>query len=177
MNEVIKKNGITGGILLGVISVLITTLVYAFDMELFASFKLMGVLIVINIVFYCVLLSKTKKQLNNEFTFKQAFTTFFITAVISMAISTVYNFLLFNVIDPAAKETLRDITIKASREMMERFGAPEAEVEKALNDLRETDNYSIVSLIKGYFIGLAINSIFGLILALIFKSRKPAYRE
>lgn len=177
MDEVIKKNGVTGGILLGIISVLITTLVYVFDIELFASFKLMGILIVINIVFYCVLLAKTKKQLNGEFTFKQAFTTFFIAAALSMAISTVFNFLLFNVIDPAAKETLKDITIRATRDMMERFGAPESEMEKTLSDLEETDNYSIANLVKGFFIGLVFSSIFGLLFALIFKSRKPAYRE
>ena len=162
---------------MGVVSMLITTLVYALNIELFASFMLLAIIIVINIVFYCILLSKTKKQLNNDFTFKQAFTTYFIAAVISMAIATVFNYVLFNLVDPGAKETLKEITIKASREMMEKFGAQEADIEKALDDVRDADNYSIPSLIKGYFIQLAISSIFGLILALIFRTSKPAYRE
>lgn len=176
MNEIIKKNGISYGIILGVISILLTTLIYAFNMELFGSWWLGLLILAINIVIYCVLLSKTKKQLNNDFSFKQAFTTYFIALAISALLSTVYNMVLFNVIDPGAKETIMEVTVKSSVEMMEKFGAPEAEIEKAVEGIRATDNYSIGNLIKGFFMVLAIGSVFGLIFAAIFKSR-PAYKE
>jgi cytochrome bd-type quinol oxidase subunit 2 len=176
MNEIIKKNGITFGIIMGVVSALITTLVYAIDMELFTSFKLMGFILLVSIVLYCVLLSKTRKQLGGDFSFKQAFTTFFIAAVISTLISTTFNILLFNVIDPGAKETLKELSIKAAEEMMEKFGAPQEQMEEALAQVENTDNFSVGNLIKGFFTSLIFSAILGLILALIFKS-KPAYRE
>src|SRR5690606_5105229 len=102
------------------------------DIELFGSWWLGFVILAINLVIYCVLLSKTKKQLNNDYSFKQAFTTFFIAMLIGATLSTVYNLVLFNFVDPAAKETIQEISVKSTVSMMERFGAPESEIEKAV---------------------------------------------
>jgi len=176
MNEIIKKNAVSYGIVLGVISIVITTLIYALNIELFGSWWLGLVILAINLVIYCILLSKTKKQLNNDYSFKQAFTTFFIAMLIGASISTLYNLVLFNFVDPAAKETIQEISVKSTVSMMERFGAPESEIEKAIEKVRETDNFSIGNLLMGLGVTLVIGSIFGLILAAIFKS-KPAYKE
>lgn len=176
MNEIIKKNGISYGILLGVYSVLSTTLIYALNIELFGSWWIGLLSIAIYITVYCVLLSKTKKQLHNDFTFKQAFTTFFLALVISLTIGTVYNLILFNVIDPGAKETIREITVKTTVSMMEKFGAPESEIEKAVEEVRKTDNFAPAKLAVSYTVTLIVGSLFGLIFAAIFKSR-PAYKE
>ncbi len=37
MNEIIKKNGITYGVISGLVSILITTLIYTIDLKLFIS--------------------------------------------------------------------------------------------------------------------------------------------
>lgn len=176
MNEIVKKNGLTYGVILGVLSVLITAIIYVVDMSLFTSWWLGLVIILINIVFFIVALTATKKQLNGVMSFKEAFTTFFLVCLVGLTISTVFNYLLFNVIDPEAKEVIRDHMIKASSEMMAKFGAPQADVDKAIAEMEETDNYSPANLAKGWAFSLAFSALFGLLFALIFRS-KPAYKE
>ena len=64
MNEIIKKNGISYGIITGVVGALITTSIYSIDINLFTAWWLTLVNILIYITIAVVLLSKTKKELN-----------------------------------------------------------------------------------------------------------------
>ena len=174
MNEIIKKNGVTFGIILGVFSVLFTTAIYVIDLKLFTSWWIGIVAIVISITIGVVLVSKTKKQLGGIITFKDAFTVYFIAALIGSLISTIYNYVLFNFIDPGAKETIKEITMKYTSEMMQKFGAPAASINETMQKLAQTDNYSLGNLMFGLAISLVISAIFGLILAAIFKSKSPS---
>ena len=74
MNEIIKKNGITFGIITGVISILITASVYIIDLKLFTAWWLGILSIGIYLGIGIYLLSKTKKELGGIFPFKDAFT-------------------------------------------------------------------------------------------------------
>ena len=173
MNEVIKKNGISYGIITGVVSALITAAIYSIDLNLFTKWWLGIIIFLVYIVIGIVLLSKTKKELKGIFSFKEAFTTYFISSVIGIAISVGFNILLFNVIDPSAKDTLNDIVIKYTGEMMQKFGAPSSAINEALKKMQETNPYSTIELLKGSIFSIVGSCVFGLLLALIFKS-KPA---
>lgn len=176
INEIIKRNGITFGITTGVVSALITTSIYAIDLNLFISWWVGILSISTYLIIGIVLLSKTKKDLNGIFPFKDAFTTYFISAVIGILISTVFNIILFNFIDPAAKDTLRELTVKYTVDMMQKFGTPASAINEAITKLKENDPYSIVELLKGSIFSIVFSSIFGLIMAAFFKS-KPSSQE
>jgi hypothetical protein len=170
INETIKKNGITFGILTGLFSILITTAIYVIDLNLFLAWWLGLIIIAI------VLLSKTKKELNGVFSFKEAFTTYFISAIIGLALSVCFNMLLFNVIDPGAKDTIKELTIKYMVTTMEKFNAPAETVNTAIKDLQENNQFSVLGLLKGSLTNIIFVSIFGLIMAAFFKSR-PSSQE
>ena len=171
MNEIIKKNGISFGIITGVVSALITTAIYSIDLNLFTKWWLGIIIFIIYITIGIILLSKTKKELKGIFTFKQAFTTYFISAVIGILISVGFNILLFNIIDPSVKDTLNDITIKYTAETMEKFGAPSSAISEAVKKMQESNPYSTIELLKGSAFSIAGSALFGLLLALIFKSK------
>jgi hypothetical protein len=171
MNEIIKKNGVTFGIILGLFSVLFTTAIYVIDLHLFTSWWIGIVSIIIAITIGVVLVSKTKKQMGGNITFKEAFTVYFIASAIGSFISTFFYYILFNFIDTQAKETIKEITLKYTADMMEKFGAPAASVNETMQKLAQTDNYSLGNLMLGFAVGLVIQAIFGLILAAIFKTR------
>ena len=171
INEVIKKNGVTYGVLIGIISALITASIYAIDLNLFSSWWIGISSIVVYLILGILLLSKTKKELKTAFTFKEAFTTYFIAAVIGILISTFFNILLFNVIDPGAKDTLLEITMKITATMMQKFGTPASVINEAISKLKETNPYSAIELLKGSVFSIIFSSIFGLILAAFFKTR------
>ncbi len=170
MNEIIKKNGIAYGIFLGLFSIVVTASIYAIDLSLFTNMWLGIGTLIIYIVIGVLVVSKTRTQLKT-ITFKEAFTVFFITAVIGITMSTLFNMILFNLIDPAAKDTIQQLTIKYAAEMMQKFGAPAATINEAIAKMEETDNFSIASLLKGMITSYLVNAVFGLLLALIFKSR------
>ena len=175
MNEIIKKNGIMFGVVIGLFSVLVTTLIYTIDLNLFTSWwiGILNILIYISISIY--LLVKTKKELKGIFSFKEVFTTYFISVVIGILISTVFNIILFNFIDPAAKDTIKELSIKFAVEMMQKFNAPSDSINQAIKDMQANDQFSIGQLLKGAVFSILFSSVLGLILGAIFKS-KPSDR-
>ncbi|SHG34657.1 Protein of unknown function [Flavobacterium fluvii] len=171
MNEIIKKNGISYGIITGIVSALITTAIYSIDLNLFVKWWLGIIIFLVYIIIGIVLLSKTKKELKGIFSFKEAFTTYFISAVIGILISVGFNILLFNVIDPSAKDTLNDIFIKYTVEMLQKIGTPSSAINEAAKKMQENNPYSTIELMKGSIYSIVGSALFGLLLALIFKSK------
>jgi hypothetical protein len=127
------------------------------------------------IVIGCVLLAKTKKDLGGFMSFKEGFTTYFISALIGIAISVIFNILLFNVIDPEAAVTLKEMTLKSTADMMKNFGAPTSEIKKAIEKMESYDQFSTLEQLKGSIWSIVGAAIFGLILAAIFKKDKPVF--
>ena len=116
-------------------------------------------------------MSKTKKDLKGQFVFKEAFTTYFIFAVVGIVISVLFNIILFNYVDPSAKETIKELSMKMMITMMQKFNAPASAVNEALKGLKENDQFSMGNLFKGGLTSILVSSIFGLILAAIFKTK------
>jgi len=171
INEVIKKNGITYGVMIGVASALITATIYAVDLNLFTAWWMGLIGIAISITISIILLSKTKRELKGIFTFKEAFTTYFIAAVIGILISTSFNILLFNIIDPSAKDTLSELMIKYTVGMMQKFGSPASVINETIEKMKLSNPYSTFELLKGSVFAIVISAIFGLIFAAFFKSK------
>ena len=174
MNEIIKKNGVTYGAILGLISIASTTLIYITDIKLFMSWWIGGISLILNIMIGIFLVSNTKKQLNNTISFKDAFSVYFIAGVLGSTVSALFNYFLFNFIDPQAKETLKEMTIKYTVEMMEKFGTPKEVLNQTITELQKADNYSLENIFMGLLFVYLIVAIFGLILAAIFKSKSPS---
>lgn len=171
MNQIIKKNGISFGIITGIVSIVITTLIYVTDVQLFLSGWITFGKILIFTGIAAVLLTKTKKELNNVFPFKEAFTTYFISAAVGILLATIFEIILFNFIDPSLKDTLKEMSIKFTIDMLQKFGAKAADINKAVADLEKTDQFAVGQLIKGLFSYYVMAAIYGLILAAIFKSK------
>jgi len=169
MNAIIKKNGISFGVIIGVLSILFATLTYVF--RLYTSWWVGLLSFAVSIVLYCVLLSKTKKELGGVYSFKEAFTTFFIAAVIAVVVATLYNVVLYNFVDPGAKEIVKEETIKSTVKIMESMGTPNSAINEAVDNMQNDDPFSVSKQLLGAAIALAISCVLGLILALIFKSR------
>lgn len=171
MNEIIKKNGIKFGIYTGVFSVLATIIAYAIDLSLFASMKYGLTLLLAYIVIGIVLLRTTKKELKGVMTFKQGFTTYFLSIIIGIPISVLFSIILFNYIDVEAQEIIKETTIKNTVETMEKWNVPTAQMNEAITKMEESNPFSTVELLKSTIVYIAVYCFIGLILAAIFKSK------
>ena len=56
---------------------------------------------------------------------------------------------------------------------MERFGLPEAEIEKAVAEVLESNQFTLLNQLKSYIFQLAFWAAISLILALIFRKKDP----
>lgn len=171
--QIIKKNATNVGLTLGISLALITTLAYALSIELYTKWWFGTILFVFTVAFGIVSVSKSKGALNGFISFKEAFTSYFITILIGVLISTIVSILIFVVVDPDAAVFLQEKIIEMTVGMMERFGVPESEIAKQVEALQNTNSYSLGSQVQGFFISLVIYSVIGLLVSLIFKRNNP----
>lgn len=175
MNEIIKKNSVNYGFIFGLVSITITSIIYISDVQLFLSGWITFLKVVIFLVIAIVLLTKTKKQLHDKYPFKEAFTTYFISAAIGILIATMFEIILFNFIEPSLKDTLKEMSIKFTVNLLEKFGVNSSDINKAVSEMQNVDQFSIGEMIKGMFTYYVFAALFGLILAAIFKSKTPEH--
>ena len=176
MNETIKKNGIKFGLISAVISIVLTVLMYAIDINLFANSYIGIGMVFFYLALGIYVVSTTKKEMGGTINFKEAFTVYFLYSVIGIVIANIFNYILFNFIDPSAKEQILEITINKTVEMMQKFDTPKEILKETIKGMKENDQYSIANIIKGSAMGIVFSSIIGLIVAAIMKS-KTTYNE
>lgn len=176
MNEIVKKNGIKYGLIIGLISVCFYTIAYVFDETLFVNWKLgIGFLIVFFVLMLMSVIS-TKKEQEGFISFKDAFSAFVITGVVHTAITAVFNITLFNLIDPDFALRLTEMTTENTIAFMERAGAPEERIEEALVKLEEKGNqYSIGNILKGTVYYVLFASVIGALVAAFMKKERPIF--
>lgn len=175
MEKTIKQNGSNNGIILGVVLILIITVMYAVDLSLFTSFwaGIVNFIIIVSFGIYTSIVNK--KLLKGVMTYKEAFLSFILPAIIGVGFYVLYTILLFNYIDPAAKDVITENVIEMTEGMMTKFNVPASEVEAAIEEIKNTDNFGPFAQFKSYFVMIVIYSIIGLLTSLIFKT--PTSKE
>lgn len=168
-----KQSALQYGYILGGILSLITVLMYALNPELFTKWWMGIITLLIVIAVGIVSTGKAKGLLGGFISFKEAFSAYFITIAVGLAISTVVSILLFTVVDPDLAAYINERAIEMTREFMERFNTPEAEMEKALAEMEGVDNFSAINQVKSYFMRLVGFAVLGLLVALILKQKDP----
>lgn len=168
-----KKIALNMGLFLGLALTVLITLIYAIDINLFTK-SWIGILNMVLITFFGILAaSNYKKTLGGFISFKTAFTSFFIAVVIGFFISTLYNILLFNVIDLEAKAIITENVIKYTVEMMQKFGAKASDINKVVEEMQKSDSFGVFGQLKGFFFNVIVYCIIGLIASLVIKREPP----
>ncbi|WP_452223386.1 DUF4199 domain-containing protein [Lacinutrix chionoecetis] len=168
-----KSSAINYGLYLGGFMALITILGYALYLDLLTKWWLGLILFVVIIVFGILSALKSKKIQEGYITFKEAFSSYFITVAVGIIISMIISIIIFNFVDPEAAIALKEKTIEASVQMMRNFNAPEEAVAKAVEQMEAQKNqFSIGPQLQSNAIFLIIQAVIGLIVALIIK-RNP----
>lgn len=173
MEKSTKSSAANYGVILGIVLALITVLAYAFMLELFNQWWLLFVLLFIIIATGTIAAIKSRKILGGYISFKNAFTSYFIAILTGTLISTIVSIIIFNFIDPEAAATVQEMNLESSREMMESFGATEADIEKAMTKASEQDSFSLASQAQRYVFGLVFYCVIGLIVALAVRRKDP----
>lgn len=173
MEKSIKSSAINYGLYLGIALSLITVTIWFVNINLMANMWLgIGILLAV-IAFGVVSTAKSKSIMEGFLTFKEAFSAYFITVAVGIIISQVVSFILFNFIDPDAAKEIQQITIDSTINMMEGFGAPAESIAEAVEKIENTDQFSVVSVLKSSAWSLVFQAVIGLIVGLIMKKSNP----
>ena len=104
-----------------------------------------------------------KRRKGGVLSFRDALKPAFGVIVLSLAIQTLFTWILVKWIDPAFGRKLPDAVLVKIAATYRRFGAPEDEVKRAVDAAKGTDPFSFISMFKG----LALNYIVGFIVAVL----------
>lgn len=175
MSNFIKKNGVNYGLIIGVISIVFTTIMYIIDVRMFANFWLGLIIFFINLILGIIAVASTKKQLDGYISFKEAFSVYFFAMALGAAISMIFMYIMFNLVDPSAKEIIMDAAIEKTVEMMKGFGSKTEDIKNTVEQMEAVDNFSLISQIKSYFWSLLLYIIVGAIIAAALRRKKPEF--
>jgi len=170
----LKKSSVNYGVILGGILALITVLLYVFDLEMLTKWWVGVFMFLIALGVGIVSVAKSKSILGGYMSFKEAFTSYFITMAVGLLINVIVGILIFVLIDPDAAAFLQEKVIESARSMMESFGAPEEEINKAIADMENENSYSLGKQLQAYIFQLVFYSVFGLLVALIMRKNDPS---
>ncbi|RZS93469.1 DUF4199 domain-containing protein [Aquimarina brevivitae] len=168
-----NKIGINYGIILATILTLFTVLGYAFYQEIFVKWWVFFLLLIVIVLIGILSAVKSRKILGGIISFKETFKAYFIPIVIGTLISTLVTILIFNVIDPEAAVAIKDRSIEVTMEFMQKFNVPEEDMNKAIADIRNADNFGALTQIKNWFGSMIVYIVIGLIVSLIIRKKEP----
>ena len=121
MNQKIKNIGIRLGVLLAAVLVLINVGIYFYDYKIMNSIVNGFVLILVILLFGLLSTVIAKSKIGGFITFKEAFTPYILVITIGVLISTIVQFLIYGVFDPATGELLKQDYIALVADQMNKF--------------------------------------------------------
>jgi hypothetical protein len=159
---------------LGLILAALTVIAYAIDLSLFTKWWFGIIMLLLVIVFGIISSVNAKKLLEGIISFKQVFTSYFITILVGTLISSVVSIIIFNIIDPESAIILQDMLIENQAVMLEKFGAPQESIDQVTEEMRSAgSSFSIVNILQSIAFQLIGYSIVGLIVAAATKQKDP----
>ena len=163
--------GVLYGLINAGVAIVFTVILYLGGAKMFVSpVAYCGMILPIVV---CVLGGLQLRKQQGYLEFAQALKTTFLILVIGSLIATIFQFVLFNYIDVPFRQALAQETAQKAEQMMRRFGAPESEIEKAVEKTLDQNNYTIGRLLLGFVFGCIFWFIIALIVSAIIK-RKPS---
>jgi hypothetical protein len=174
MNKKAAEFGFIGGL----ICVSINVFAYVMGIEFMTSwtygFSLLAVYLGLDIFFSL----RLKRVPLEEVSYGQAFGAIMIYLLTAGLISTLYRAILYNLIDPELALKEYDARIQSMITFMEGMGAPQEQIDKALEDAKfSPSHYTAGGLFVGFLFTTVWYSIFAAIMAIFVRKQKPLFNS
>jgi hypothetical protein len=115
-----------------------------------------------------------KNELGGYADLKEIFTSVFIVILITELVFIIFNLVYFKIVDPAFWENFQAST----RSKLQMAHIPQEQIEQEMKSFKDMENQSSPgNLIKGYGISVVMDSVFGLIFAIILRKQNPAIKK
>ncbi len=160
------------GVYLGLGMVVLTLLFYFVSPRFYLTWgSWVGYLLAIVMM---IMAAKEHKNIQGGFiSFREAFTSSWMTSVIGFIIATLFSYILITVIDPSLIDTVKEISVEAI-DKMEGFIGEEA-AEEAREQIENDNPFSLGKQFLGLFFTFIIGAIISLIIAAVYKRERTEF--
>ncbi|MCW5911980.1 MAG: DUF4199 domain-containing protein [Cyclobacteriaceae bacterium] len=171
----LKNHVIKWGLIVGGVSITLTVLLYVIDYTLMVQLKTLFVMLLIYLGITIYAGIDYRNNIGGFLPYGKAFVHGFLVLAVSALVATLFSMVLYNVIDPDLPQNLTDASLENTREMMEKFGAPEEAIDQAIEDAkgRTANQFTITGQLIGYASILFFSAIMALISAIFVKKNPP----
>ncbi|MCB0515084.1 MAG: DUF4199 domain-containing protein [Chitinophagales bacterium] len=165
------------GLIAGLAGIILSTLLYFINPTFLFSYwiLLLSMLIIIGIMVMAV--SEGKKANRGMISFGDAFVIGLITFMVAAVVGNIFQYILFNFIDPSLIDLQKQMAINNTIETMKAFGADGETIDKTIEEIEKQD---LSMSFKNVILGILSAGIFGAIIAAIVaailkRERKNTY--
>lgn len=133
-----EKKLVQHGIIIGIVVSLYMALLYAAGLKYLSNWWLTVLMYPISITMLCYFTVQLRNHFpDKSFTYGRTFVTILSMAMIATLVSTLWNIILFNVIDKALAKEISNLIIEQTREMMENWGTPDSAMKETLKGMKD----------------------------------------
>jgi len=167
---------VTCGLLAGLATILLTTLLYLGGINTFLGYGgWFGYVILICAAVVAPMMEK--KAQNGYLEFRDALKAAFLVFVIALALQTIFSWILMNFIDPTFRDALEKAILSKTEQLLRRWGAHQEDIDKALDQQRGKNQYALPSLLLGLCVTYVGFFLVSLLIAAIVKKKKPEFHD
>jgi len=166
-----KSPFIKYGVIYGVVSIIVSLVVYMVSPALFAEWWLGLALLIIPIFFMSQAVKETRSAGGGHIDFGSAFVQGFGTFMVGLIISTIFSYLLYNVIDPGLEDVIKEQMAETMSGFEELLG--EEAFDQMLEEVESKSLASPGALLQGILGSGFFGAIISLIIAAIMKKNRP----
>ena len=171
------KNALKPGALLGLINIVIALLIYIIEPTLMVKWWFGLIILVLNVGLVIYFGLDFRKLNGNVLSFKSAFLYCLTIFVFAGILGTIFNIVLFNIVDVELSTLLADATVQQTEQMMRGFGASEDQIDESLPGLKEDTilRFTILGQLKTFGWTLLFYLVLALIVGAIAKRKRPEF--
>lgn len=174
MEKNLKSMAINYGLYLGLGLSIYTLIGYSVSLGLLVNYWMILLVLPLTIIIFGIVSTvKIKSKFDGFLSFKEAFSSFFITVTIGIIISTLVSIVIFNFIDPNAAIETKEILMTNTENFMISMGAPLEAVAESIEQIEKQDTYAIGTQFKSLAQSIIFFAIIGLIVAAVMKKNNP----
>ncbi len=148
-------------------------LFYLLELGLFTQ---AAVIYIVSLIFMIIAGLEFRKNNQNVILYGEAFKVTFLTTIVGFAISSIFSFVLIKYIDTELLDVLVEKYSASTQNLMSSMGAPEEEINKALEKMEEDmpKQFSGVGMIQSLLSNAVISAILAAIVSIFLrKDEKP----
>lgn len=180
-NVSVERLSVMHGLLIGVVSVVLTIVFRLIDPMLqYTNWWLGFLLLAIMIALLSVLGIDVRKKTGGYWSFGNAFKSLLIMSVLLVVFSTVCNFVIFKYVDPEMPSKVNSAMLGTTTTMLEKFGADQTKIDEGTKKFNDGEfeaslKPTLVNELKALGIGVVIYAVISLIIAACIKKKPPLF--